>query len=231
MNGESASEGRNDQEAGEILYVHTRPPLSPLSSALSPLPLSHCQASDIESPFFSEYRLFTLNFVRFFRRPRSNYDMRYSLSLPLFLSCGQRAGRQQGGGILGLWLASRSQKSTLPIHSPWTLPSCLEGDLGRGGEPLLIFSAFPPTYVISQFWVRRRLFLLKSPSLARSPDLGALLRVRARTAFKRGTTRRGRGNEREERELPNLPNENPCPWAMIKLGSFFSSGGFVDIYI
>ena len=144
MNGESASEGRNDQEAGEILYVHTRPPLSPLSSALSPLPLSHCQASDIESPFFSEYRLFTLNFVRFFRRPRSNYDMRYSLSLPLFLSCGQRAGRQQGGGILGLWLASRSQKSTLPIHSPWTLPSCLEGDLGqRRGTSSHLFGLSP----------------------------------------------------------------------------------------
>ena len=209
MNGESASEGRNDQEAGEILYVHTRPPLSPLPSALSPLPLSHCQASDIESPFFSEYRLFTLNFVRFFRRPRSNYDMRYSLSLSLLRAKGrQAAGRRDPWFMAGV-PAHKSRPSLFIPHGLCLL--ALKGTWGRGGEPPPIFSAFPPTYVISQFWVRRRLFLLKSPSLARSPDLGALLRVRARTAFKRGTTRRGRGNEREERELPNLPNENPCP--------------------
>ena len=103
------------RQAAEILYVHTRPPLFPLP-LLTVLPGRRYRESESLPPSLPEYRLFTLNFVRFSRPPRSDYDMRYSLARE-----GQRERERERFSFYDC--RPCSQKSTaaaLPIHSPWT---------------------------------------------------------------------------------------------------------------
>ena len=73
--------GRGKDQAGSRNTLCTHTPSLPSSHSPPALLLRpHCQAGDIESlslppPPLPEYRLFTLNFVRF--HARSDYDMRY----------------------------------------------------------------------------------------------------------------------------------------------------------